>query len=523
MSRENPFSLQPNNARLYAKYDSNIPKYKNIIDEKFPHKENDKDSSNDNKTCILPKSSSLLRLFNSEMFSVSMAIHYLFSSKEQGVIMYLGNKLFQFDPDETLFYMPQLLSLSFMSSDVALSVYTYVIVRSQECAQSHLTCIVILNSFTNRHQKMHHKAIILKKKLITLDVSEFKYFKNSNCLFDPEYKKSHQRSQSDFSIPNSFTDLSKVPLNTHTPQKNVKTVNSNCYYFDESCTCNVGQIRDLKSRKSEAISAYNYNKKIPIDQCVCPGLLIRPQIRFINAIIDIGNRLQTIQSPHLRTSYLINELNKINKALPARVWVPFDHLNPHHIVNVPPLSSSLLKSSDNAPFLIYIEVVECDNLLKSPLPQIANNPMRMVQSVDNVNTLSDASSVPSLYDQKPADTLSKHSFKPDYRSHTRHVSINNTIISSSLALDSLSLTSYDSYLSTDNNEINGGSIVGSSLNSNYFSPSRVRDNLLVNVGQKVNLSQISRIQIMLSSTLLIFIILCLTAEKTAINENSYYY
>jgi phosphatidylinositol 4-kinase len=41
-----------------------------------------------------PKSSWLLRLFESKLFEMSIAIAYLFKSKEPGVLTYLGNKLF---------------------------------------------------------------------------------------------------------------------------------------------------------------------------------------------------------------------------------------------------------------------------------------------------------------------------------------------------------------------------------------------------------------------------------------------
>lgn len=52
--------------------------------------------TNGEDTAILPppKSSWLLRLFESKMFDMSIAVAYLFNSKETGVLTYLGNKLF---------------------------------------------------------------------------------------------------------------------------------------------------------------------------------------------------------------------------------------------------------------------------------------------------------------------------------------------------------------------------------------------------------------------------------------------
>ena len=51
-------------------------------------------NSDSNSSLPPPKSSWLLRLFESKLFDMSIAIAYLFNSKEPGVLTYLGNKLF---------------------------------------------------------------------------------------------------------------------------------------------------------------------------------------------------------------------------------------------------------------------------------------------------------------------------------------------------------------------------------------------------------------------------------------------
>lgn len=56
----------------------NLPLTKDTADSKLPP----------------PKGSWLLRLFESKLFDMSIAIAYLFNSKEPGVLAYLGNKLF---------------------------------------------------------------------------------------------------------------------------------------------------------------------------------------------------------------------------------------------------------------------------------------------------------------------------------------------------------------------------------------------------------------------------------------------
>lgn len=53
-----------------------------------------------NRQNSLANKSWLLRLFESKMFDASMAVHYLFNSKEPGVLSYLGNRLFTLNDEE---------------------------------------------------------------------------------------------------------------------------------------------------------------------------------------------------------------------------------------------------------------------------------------------------------------------------------------------------------------------------------------------------------------------------------------
>ena len=55
--------------------------------------------------------SGLLRLFYSELFDASMALQYLFKSRDSGILQFLGNRLFDLSPLELDFFLPQLLVL----------------------------------------------------------------------------------------------------------------------------------------------------------------------------------------------------------------------------------------------------------------------------------------------------------------------------------------------------------------------------------------------------------------------------
>lgn len=74
------------------------------------------------------KQSWLLRLFESKLFDVSMAISYLYKSKEPGVQAYIGNRLFSFSDREVDFYLPQLLNMYVhMDTEVGDAIRPYLV------------------------------------------------------------------------------------------------------------------------------------------------------------------------------------------------------------------------------------------------------------------------------------------------------------------------------------------------------------------------------------------------------------
>lgn len=97
----------------------------------------DEKSNNDQERIInsemmcekAPKSSGMLRLLESKVFDVPMAMHYLFNSKEPGVLSYIVNKMFSFEDADVDFYLPQLVSMYIQMHDVAEVIHRYLIHR----------------------------------------------------------------------------------------------------------------------------------------------------------------------------------------------------------------------------------------------------------------------------------------------------------------------------------------------------------------------------------------------------------
>lgn len=71
----------------------------------------------------------LLRLLESKVFDVPMAMHYLFKSKEPGVQSYIANKMFSFEDSLVDFYLPQLVCMYIQMHDVAEVIHPYLVHR----------------------------------------------------------------------------------------------------------------------------------------------------------------------------------------------------------------------------------------------------------------------------------------------------------------------------------------------------------------------------------------------------------
>lgn len=93
------------------------------------------------------KNSLLLRLFESKHFDASMAMTYLFQSKEPGVLDYIGNKLFGYSDSEVDVYMPQMANLYIMHHEVAQVLHPYIIHRCRQSVDFSLTIAWLLEAF----------------------------------------------------------------------------------------------------------------------------------------------------------------------------------------------------------------------------------------------------------------------------------------------------------------------------------------------------------------------------------------
>lgn len=120
------------------------------------------------KNSIMPQSggagsfsqSWLLRLFESKLFDASMAMAYLFQSKEPGVLVYIGNKLFSYTDEDIDFYMPQMANMYLAQHEIAEVLHPYIVHRCRQSVDFSLTFALMLDAYGA------DASVLQKKRLV---------------------------------------------------------------------------------------------------------------------------------------------------------------------------------------------------------------------------------------------------------------------------------------------------------------------------------------------------------------------
>lgn len=324
-------------------------------------------------TISLPKiengHNGLLRFFESPIFNIHFAIHYLFYSKEPGVLSFIGNKLFSFKDHDVDLYIPQLILMYIQMDDLAEVLDPYLVHRCRKAADFSLKCSWLLDaynytadSFSQRssHKKPHLMLIreLFPKRDRRMLLRQQLHLNDDTLPRDAQspVKKTHHRSQSD------ATGLLNSPFTLTTTMKLFQTPVRLCLgdlstgrAFDNGCLCFEsvrGTVNDLLGHKTV---------------CTCGASKLTPQREFMKSLVEIGRDLTPLPSKTEKTSILRMRLNLINKNLPARVWLPLNSDMPHHIVRIKEEKTAVLNSKDKTPYIIYVEVVEVNDIYTSPV------------------------------------------------------------------------------------------------------------------------------------------------------------
>ncbi|KGL80032.1 Phosphatidylinositol 4-kinase beta, partial [Tinamus guttatus] len=307
------------------------------------------------------KQSWLLRLFESKLFDISMAISYLYNSKEPGVQAYIGNRLFCFRNEDVDFYLPQLLNMYIhMDEDVGDAIKPYIVHRCRQSIDFSLQCALLLGAYSSDMHistQRHSRGTKLRKLILSDELKpahkkrELPSLSSAPDMGLSPSKRTHQRSKSDATVSISLSS-------------NLKRTASN---------------PKVESEEEELSSSTD-----SLERSFCSPVRLAPEREFIKSLMAIGKRLATLPTKEQKTQRLISELSLLNHKLPARVWLPtaaFDH----HVVRVPHTQAVVLNSKDKAPYLIYVEVLECDNFDTANVPaRIPENRIRSTRSAENL-------------------------------------------------------------------------------------------------------------------------------------------
>ena len=259
----------------------------------------------------------LLRLFESKMFDASMAVHYLFNSKEPGVLSYLGNRLFTLSDKDVEFYLPQLINMYVQHHEVAEVIHPYLVHRCRQSVDFSLQCAWLLEAYTPANSdniaKRHRshgtklKNLILTGDLVPKETSTSssanappsattngeltkKPVKQQQQLLMHHYtnhhhhsatKKTHMRSRSDASAliasgppnlkflhPHHIRNLSNAGLPGHVSTSSVIPLKrltlgdlTSGRAFDNGCACFESckaAVNELKGRKTYCKFLWNF-------------------------------------------------------------------------------------------------------------------------------------------------------------------------------------------------------------------------------------------------------------------------
>ncbi|XP_039261077.2 phosphatidylinositol 4-kinase beta-like [Styela clava] len=323
------------------------------------------------------KQSWLLRLFESQVFDMSIALQYLFKSKEPGVLAYLGNKLFTFPEEKVDLFLPELLVMYIhMDHDMREAIHPYIVARCKDSADFSINCAWLLGSFScansssapykrmTRAQKLRSMIIsgeLGKRTGLSRNIMNYspKFPKEKNIDSSVhKFKKSHKRSKSDV-LSGAGNGKSSIPR--------------------------AGSQWDLSTGH-----AFECNEKSDMTN------RLMPEKEFVRALLAIGKRLTNQPTKDTKTHRLVAELQLINLNLPARVWLPIYPCH-HHVVRIPPSAGVVLNSKDKAPYLICVEVLECSNKETDPVSsKLLESSLRLAKSVESLKAANSMTDVQLL-------------------------------------------------------------------------------------------------------------------------------
>ncbi|CAF93846.1 unnamed protein product, partial [Tetraodon nigroviridis] len=368
------------------------------------------------------KQSWLVRLFESKLFDVSMAISYLYKSKEPGVQAYIGNRLFSFPDGEVDFYLPQLLNMYVhMDTEVGDAIRPYLVSGRRRCRRhraqppganpppvsrvagapvprKHRLLAadgVAAGGVLLRHAHLHPAPLQGHPPAQAHPLRPPRHRRSPVALRlrqprviavqppppqQPPGRCPAHRHRRPGQPPSWGRGGVCVPVQEDPPQVQVRRRHRRRHARRQGCG---GQEVTPEWRPFRRRSRDRQLSERCVEESWPERL--RPQRDFVRSLLCIGKRLATLPTKEQKTQRLISELSLLNHKLPARVWLPTAERQ-HHVCRIPHTQAVVLNSKDKAPYIIYVEVLECESFETSPVPvRIPETRIRTARSAESLD------------------------------------------------------------------------------------------------------------------------------------------
>lgn len=336
------------------------------------------------------KQSWLLRLFESKLFDVSMAISYLYKSKEPGVQAYIGNRLFSFPDAEVDFYLPQLLNMYVhMDTEVGDAIRPYLVHRCRGSITFSLLTAWLLGAYSSDMHistQRHSRGTKLRKLILSDDLKPSSDVPLAATSVSESPVSSPSRHRRHHRRHNSSNAESSPPVFATGSAPDGPSPGETEVFTSPSRRTHQRSKSDATTTSGGPSSSLRRTGSNPKVEAVHeePERL-RPQREFIKSLLCIGKRLATLPTKEQKTQRLISELSLLNHKLPARVWLPTAE-HQHHVCRIPHTQAVVLNSKDKAPYIIYVEVLDCDSFETSVVPdRIPETRIRSARSAENLD------------------------------------------------------------------------------------------------------------------------------------------
>mmetsp|Transcript_25965 Transcript_25965/g.68120 ORF Transcript_25965/g.68120 Transcript_25965/m.68120 type:complete len:843 (+) Transcript_25965:185-2713(+) len=372
-------------------------------------------------------SDATLRLFESTWFNMAMAISYLWTYRvDDDVQQYICERMKAFDSRTIEFWLPQLIANYInlpTESKILTPLAAFIVERSTRYIRFATVTCWWLEAMCNdggdssvAKELLDHIEKSRPQFPLPLGDMELPPATPPPAAGTPTSRKKHRRTRSSGGITSLVNEIqAAAPTTTSdplvTPQKigELSGLKRAAYSTEDLLLDSGHAFMWPRINRSRSVhfglasmglpppkAGKGGGKLSPIaaataglaDDDIVPTLAqcMKAQRNFVGALLNIAFKLVQYESKEVRRIQLFAELALLNLNLPARVYLPLCEspadgstgvLSParkstrskdHHVVRFPPQEAALLNSRDRVPYLVYVEVLGCDNSQTAPLP-----------------------------------------------------------------------------------------------------------------------------------------------------------